>query len=61
MTEAKVVDLTEWRKYTKEDIMTWVYWMKGQLPPSDPILYEKNWQSVKKQLEEKMPEGGVYK
>lgn len=61
MTKATIVDLKEWRKYTKEEIMTWVYWTKGQLPPHDPAVYEEQWKKLKKQLEEKLPEGGTYK
>ncbi len=47
----------EWWKNDKEDLMQYVYWCKRQMPPSDPILYEENWQSLKKQLTEKHGDG----
>lgn len=49
-------DLNKWKEYSKKDIMSAVYWSQGQLPPSDPVTFEKEWQNIKKQLEVKYPQ-----
>ena len=35
---------------TKQEIMAYAYWERGQLPPSDPLTYESEWQKLKKQI-----------
>tara|TARA_Y100000310_G_C20587440_1_gene766210 strand:+ start:272 stop:946 length:675 start_codon:yes stop_codon:yes gene_type:complete len=50
----KFPELTSWWEYEPEDIMTYVYWHQGQLPPTGPA-YDKEWKSVVKQLHAKYP------
>jgi len=52
-----MIDLSKWWKEDKKDIMSYVYWMQGHLPPSDPKKYEENWQNVKLQLTKKYGDG----
>ena len=47
-------DLNMWWEYEPEDIMTYVYWHQGQLPPTGPA-FEKEWNSVVKQLHVRYP------
>ena len=37
----KFPNLKQWWEYEPEDIMTYVYWHQGQLPPSDKVKFEK--------------------
>jgi len=50
----KFPDLNTWWEYEPEDIMTYVYWHQGQLPPTGP-KFEKEWLSIVKQLHTKYP------
>ena len=48
-------ELTSWWEYEPEDIMTYVYWHQGQLPPSDKVKFEKEWNNIVKQLHRQYP------
>jgi len=50
----KFPDLKVWWEYEPEDIMTYVYWHQGQLPPTGP-KFDKEWISIVKQLHVKHP------
>jgi hypothetical protein len=47
--------LKNWRKYSPEDVMSFVYWTKRQVPPSDDKKWARAWNDIKKQLEKKFP------
>ncbi len=47
-------ELTSWWEYEPEDIMTYVYWHQGQLPPTGP-KFEREWKNIVKQLHAKYP------
>jgi len=47
-------ELDKWWEYEPEDIMTYVYWHQGQLPPTGP-KFEKEWKNIVKQLHIKYP------
>lgn len=47
----------EWWKYKKEDIMRDAYWQHDQLPPTDTLVYEQEWQNIKQQLTSKYGDG----
>ena len=47
-------ELDKWWEYEPEDIMTYVYWHQGQLPPTGP-KFEKEWKNIVKQLHLKYP------
>ena len=32
---------------TWNNVVTYVYWLKDELPPSDPILYKKEMEKIK--------------
>ena len=53
--QSGVVNLKNWWEHPKEDVMTFVYWTKHQLPPSSEQKYEQQWQSIKQQLIAKFP------
>ncbi len=48
-------DLKTWWEYQPEDIMTAAYWSKGQLPPSDRNVWEKEWENIVNQLHKLHP------
>jgi len=50
----KFPELSTWWEYQPEDIMTYVYWHQGQLPPTGP-KFEKEWNNIVKQLHAKYP------
>ena len=50
----KFPDLNTWWEYEPEDIMTYVYWHQGQLPPTGP-QFDKEWTNIVKQLHSKHP------
>ena len=46
-----MIDLKKhWKENTKEDVMSYVYWQQGQMPPSDTEIYEKEWIKIQAQL-----------
>ena len=47
--------LSQWWEYDPDDIMRFVYWGKGMLPPSDPKAREKEFANLVKQLHVKYP------
>jgi len=47
-------DLTVWWEYEPEDIMTYVYWHQGKLPPTGP-QFDKEWNNIVKQLHARHP------
>ncbi len=47
--------LSQWWEYDPDDIMRFVYWGKGMLPPSDPKTREKEFANLVKQLHVKYP------
>lgn len=44
-----------WWENDHGDLMSYIYWRKGQLPPSRPSAYAKNWNNIVKQLSAKNP------
>jgi|TARA_R110001583_G_scaffold192059_2_gene358179 hypothetical protein len=50
----KFPELDKWWEYEPEDIMTYVYWHQGELPPTGP-KFEKEWKNIVKQLHIKYP------
>ena len=51
----KIVTVVKGMKEPKEKIMRFVYWAKGQLPPSNKRDFDKNWKKVVEQLQVKHP------
>ncbi len=51
----KFPKLSQWCEYEPEDIMSAVYWAKGQMPPTDKNVFEKEWSNIVKQLHVKFP------
>ena len=45
----------EWWKNDPKELMSFIYWQKNQLPPSDPEQYKARWQNIKNQLQAKYP------
>tara|TARA_R110002074_G_scaffold55990_1_gene138596 strand:- start:577 stop:1560 length:984 start_codon:yes stop_codon:yes gene_type:complete len=50
----KFPELKTWWEYQPEDIMTYVYWHQGQLPPTG-TQFDKEWINIVKQLHSKHP------
>jgi len=50
----KFPELKTWWEYEPEDIMTYVYWHQGLLPPTGP-KFEKEWNNIVKQLHRNYP------
>tara|TARA_R100000458_G_scaffold59893_1_gene72508 strand:- start:1608 stop:3416 length:1809 start_codon:yes stop_codon:yes gene_type:complete len=48
-------NLSKWWKEPKEKIMSFVYYMKGQLPPHNKADYKKNWKKVVEGLQKQYP------
>ena len=46
--------LEVWWEYEPEDIMAYVYWHQGQLPPTGD-KFEKEWKNIVKQLHDRHP------
>ena len=47
-----MIHLNRWWEYDKKEIMSYVYWMKDQIPPMDKDSYEESWEKVKSILTE---------
>jgi len=47
-------ETSQWWIYEPRDIMTYIYWHQGKLPP-EGAAYDKEWKSVVKQLHAKYP------
>jgi len=56
--ESNFPDLKKWWEYDRDSLMSFIYWMQNQIPPSDKQNYEKNWHSIKKQLIKKYGDKG---
>jgi len=53
---SEFVDISRWWEYEDKDVMTHVYWQQRQLPPlQSSNSWAEQWESVKKQLEERYP------
>ena len=50
-----MVNFTKWWNHSQEEIMSQVYWLRGQLPPSEKNDYDESWNIVKEGLEKKYP------
>jgi hypothetical protein len=50
-----IYPMNVWWKNDHEDLMRHVYWLKGQMAPSRPSAYAKNWNNIVKQLSAKFP------
>lgn len=48
-------DITTWWEYPKEDILSFIYWKKRQVPPTGE-KGEQAWKHIKSQLEKKYPQ-----
>ena len=48
-------ELSKWWEYDPDDVMRFVYWGKGQLPPHDEKVREKEWANIVQQLHVKYP------
>ena len=48
-------DLSRWREYDRDKVMSRIYHRKRQIPPTDPKTRELVWKSIKDQLEERYP------
>ena len=48
-------NMKKWWTEPKDKIIRFVYWAKGQLPPSNKQDYEKNWKKVVEYLQKKHP------
>ena len=47
--------LSKWWEYDPDDVMRFVYWGKGQMPPHDEKVRSKEWANIVKQLHVKYP------
>lgn len=43
-----------WWKYDKKDVMSFVYWLQRQIPPTGP-KFDKEWKNIASQLQKKHP------
>jgi len=48
-------NMEEWWNEDPDEVMSFVYWLKGQLPPSDPEKKAAAWESLAQQLEKRHP------
>ena len=48
-------ELSKWWEYDPDDVMRFVYWMKGQMPPHDEKVRSKEWANIVKQLHVQYP------
>lgn len=53
--EGAAPNMLEWWKEDPDKIMSFVYWLKGQLPPSDPEKKQAAWDNLVQQLEKRHP------
>jgi|LWDU01.1.fsa_nt_gi hypothetical protein len=44
-----------WWEYDPRDVMRDVYWQRGEIPPTDPEAWERQWKHIKRQLEDRYP------
>tara|TARA_R110000824_G_scaffold396554_1_gene598105 strand:- start:112 stop:408 length:297 start_codon:yes stop_codon:yes gene_type:complete len=50
-------NMKEWWNEDPKDVMSFVYWLKGQLPPAGED-WDAAWESLKQQLEKRHPSRG---
>ena len=50
------INLKKWNTYSPEKIMNFVYWGKGQVPPTNKTKFNKEWEKLKSQLQKKFPQ-----
>ena len=48
-------NMSEWWNEEPDDVLSFVYWLKGQFPPIDPDKRAEAWKSLSQQLELKHP------
>jgi len=51
-------NMEEWWNEDPQEVMSFVYWLQGQIPPSDPDKLAQAWDSLVKQLSKKHPPQG---
>ena len=49
----EIIQLSEWYRYDPKEIMSFIYWLRGQLPPADDEKYEESWKVIKADLTDK--------
>jgi hypothetical protein len=47
--------ISQWWEYDPDDVMRFIYWMKGQMAPIEKDVREKEWANIVKQLHVKYP------
>ena len=50
-----MVNFKEWWKYDHKEIISQVYWLRGQLPPSDKAEYDKSLNIILDELAKRYP------
>ena len=48
-------DMSKWWKEDKSEIMSFIYFLKRQLPPSDKKRYDEAWKEIVQQLQKRTP------
>ena len=48
-------NISQWWDYDPDDVMRFIYWGKGMLPPHDEKVREKEWANIVQQLHVKYP------
>ena len=48
-------NMKKWWKEDKKEVMSFIYYLQGQLPPNNKDKYKKAWVSIAKQLQKKTP------
>lgn len=54
--EEEIVNLLKWYDYPPEQVMTFVYWVKNQIPPTDKEAYDASWSKILLQLQKLSPD-----
>ena len=55
-------NMKKWWKEDKKEVMSFIYYLQGQLPPNNKDKYKKAWVSIAKQLQKKTPApNNIYK
>ena len=50
-----MVDFSKWWEYDPKELVSQVYWLRGQLPPSDKEKYQKSLDIILDDLAKKYP------
>ena len=48
-------NISQWWEYDPDDVMRFIYWGKGQMPPADEKTRSQEWANIVKQLHVKYP------